>query len=233
MTKNRMVPLVVIGHFIALLFTGYMSGCSTQEQSMSSSPRTRIKDEFAQGSTPYYRNSYTRRYHRSNTSIASRRIPDSTTETRIASAEKQTGTAHIVRSGETLYSISRAYGVSPRDIVALNRLGDGSIIKEGQRLEIPGQTTDDSMFAKREKPSSPAPVTTVAQTPAQTNTFKPLPVSAVEQRSTYAVHTVKRGETIWQIAEKFDVSVNSICAANKITRDTELTPGEKIKIPVN
>ena len=51
-----------------------------------------------------------------------------------ASAE----TIHVVRPGETLYSIGRLHGVNPYDIAALNGLANPNYIYVGQRLRIPG-----------------------------------------------------------------------------------------------
>ncbi len=43
---------------------------------------------------------------------------------------------HIVRSGETLYSIAFRYGKSPDDVARWNRLGNGSLIYPGQVLRL-------------------------------------------------------------------------------------------------
>ena len=43
---------------------------------------------------------------------------------------------HIVRKGETLYSIAFRYGKSPADVARWNRLGDGSLIYPGQVLRL-------------------------------------------------------------------------------------------------
>jgi len=45
---------------------------------------------------------------------------------------------HIVRSGETLYSIAWRYGKDPDDLARWNRLGDGSIIHPGQVISLQG-----------------------------------------------------------------------------------------------
>jgi lipoprotein NlpD len=44
---------------------------------------------------------------------------------------------HTVRAGETLYSIARSYGLDYRQLAQLNELGDGSMIRVGQRLLLP------------------------------------------------------------------------------------------------
>ncbi len=43
---------------------------------------------------------------------------------------------HIVRKGETLYSIAWRYGKDPADVARWNRLGDGSLIYPGQVLRM-------------------------------------------------------------------------------------------------
>lgn len=45
---------------------------------------------------------------------------------------------HVVHPGETLYSIARAYGVSPYQIAMANHLVNPNLIYSGQRLVVPG-----------------------------------------------------------------------------------------------
>ena len=45
---------------------------------------------------------------------------------------------HIVRKGETLFSIAWRYGKTSQDIARWNRLGDGSLIYPGQVLKLTG-----------------------------------------------------------------------------------------------
>ena len=71
--------------------------------------------------------------------------------------------AHIVRRGETLFSISWRYGKNPDDVARWNRLGDGSLIYPGQviRLTPPSGTSSRTTTASRPS-SKPLP-----QIPAQ------------------------------------------------------------------
>ncbi|MFC1590721.1 peptidoglycan DD-metalloendopeptidase family protein [Candidatus Omnitrophota bacterium] len=48
------------------------------------------------------------------------------------------GTYHKVSRGETLWRISKWYGVSLGELVAANNLSDATLIKTGQRIFIPG-----------------------------------------------------------------------------------------------
>lgn len=48
---------------------------------------------------------------------------------------------HIVRSGDTINSIARQYGLNPADIVSLNNLQDPNHISSGQVLLLPTPTS--------------------------------------------------------------------------------------------
>jgi lipoprotein NlpD len=62
---------------------------------------------------------------------------------------------HTVRAGETLYSIASRYGLDVGRLAAWNGLGDGSLIRAGQRLRLapPGGTP-----AATSRTEPPAPV---------------------------------------------------------------------------
>lgn len=45
---------------------------------------------------------------------------------------------YVVRSGDTLFSIARRFGLDHRDIARRNQLGDGTLIYPGQRLRLGG-----------------------------------------------------------------------------------------------
>jgi len=49
---------------------------------------------------------------------------------------KQAAQIHVVEKGETLYSISKKYGVSVNQLMTVNKLSKGSIINPGQSLKI-------------------------------------------------------------------------------------------------
>lgn len=46
------------------------------------------------------------------------------------------GALHVVQPGETLFAIARRYGLDHRDLARWNGLGDGSMIRVGQRLRL-------------------------------------------------------------------------------------------------
>ncbi len=78
-----------------------------------------------------------------------------------AFANKRSKTAktayHTVQGGETLYGISRQYGVKPADLARQNNLGPDLTIRTGQRLRLPGQGTKLAMASGAAMRTVPLP----------------------------------------------------------------------------
>jgi LysM repeat protein len=53
--------------------------------------------------------------------------------------------------------------------------------------------------------------------------------SAGSQRFTY--YTIQSGDNLWEIADKYDVTVSQLKSANNLKNNSRLKPGQKIKIP--
>ena len=51
-------------------------------------------------------------------------------------ARHDTASSHIVRRGETLFSIAFRYGKDPAELARWNQLGDGSLIYPGQVIRL-------------------------------------------------------------------------------------------------
>jgi len=68
---------------------------------------------------------------------------------------------HIVRKGETLFSIAWRYGKNTEDLARWNRLGDGSLIHPGQVLKLSGSVSSSrrssSPSATPRRESKPLP----------------------------------------------------------------------------
>ncbi|MFO7495770.1 MAG: LysM domain-containing protein [Desulfobacterales bacterium] len=57
-------------------------------------------------------------------------------KTALAPAKKAAPKTHTVKAGETLYGISRSYGVSIDQLLRMNNLAKGAVIQPGQRLTV-------------------------------------------------------------------------------------------------
>ena len=73
---------------------------------------------------------------------------------------------HIVRSGETLFSIAWRYGKDHRDLARWNRLGDGSLIYPGQVIRLtPPTGATASRTPPRPAPARPQPLPSIPAQP--------------------------------------------------------------------
>ncbi|MBP7147467.1 MAG: LysM peptidoglycan-binding domain-containing protein [Acidobacteria bacterium] len=126
--------------------------------------------------------------------------------TAVASSRRSTAggstVRHTVRKGETLWSVARRYGVTLEDLRAANGLGRKSTIKVGQKLKVPGQ----------EKAAAAVP---------------DLPVAPVRETT---VHVVRRGETLFRIAQRYGLTVEGLCALNNLAPNAVLHPGDQLKV---
>jgi membrane-bound lytic murein transglycosylase D len=115
---------------------------------------------------------------------------------------------HVVREGETLWSIARKYGVSLKSLAAENKLGSNSGIAKGQKLWIPGARDTGT-------------ATLAATTPA---------AAATVQRVTYVVRV---GDTLARIAKSFRVQVRDLLAWNKLPSAHTIKAGQKLVMYVD
>ncbi|HEX7971337.1 MAG TPA: LysM peptidoglycan-binding domain-containing protein [Thiobacillus sp.] len=102
-----------------------------------------------------------------------------------------------VQRGDTLYSVARRYGLTVADLAQANPGLDGSL-KAGQNLHLPSATPSGQEEA--------APIWHVAFSPRIGKAAQP------------ARYTVRHGDTLHAIAQRFDVSLADIKAWNPAFR---------------
>jgi len=125
---------------------------------------------------------------------------------------------HTVKKGETLGHIARRYHTSVAAIVRLNKLKSSRLIYPGQRLRIPGQGQD---LATAED--------TNQQTTGSTRVSGPADKPADGQNIDYVV---KPGDTLYEIARNYGLSVDKIKKDNNLESDL-LSVGQKLTIRFN
>ena len=107
---------------------------------------------------------------------------------------------YVVKTGDTLYSIARRFGVTVADLAQINNLADPRYIKVGQRLLIP-----------RDGYVTPVPLTPTPQ---------PSPV----------VHIVQRGDTLYSISRRYGTTVEAIAFQNHIVNPSLIYVGQRLVI---
>ncbi len=114
--------------------------------------------------------------------------PAETARTAAPAAERDTRPeTHVVRKGDTLFSIALEYGLDYRDIAAWNRIENVNLIRIGQSLRlrvagdaaIAGRDTGSGAKLPSEAPSAPVPRQADARTPAGAAKTPPADPNAV------------------------------------------------------
>jgi len=131
--------------------------------------------------------------------------------------------AHSVKQGETLYNISKRYGVKVSDIQSANAIST-SKISIGQVLVIPSQS---KVMDANSVVTSPVAVETVVQAPDSTVKKVVLPVQA----ETDAIYAVLPKDTLYGISKRSCVKIDALAEANGIRNPNALKPGQKLVLP--
>lgn len=159
---------------------------------------------------------------------------------------------YTVRKGDNLSEIATYFKTTPYEITQANNLKNQNLISRGQKLIIPTQSRpsteksssnmvkytvrkgDTLVDIARRFGTTPQEITRINNLrnqnqisigqkliiPSKTDTLTP-------QTLTY---TVRRGDTLWDIAKKFDTTPTKIAQINGIKRAGLLRPGQKLKI---
>lgn len=134
----------------------------------------------------------------------------------IEQTEVADGLFHVVRRGETLYSIAKHYRISVDSLKALNDLR-GNNIGIGQRLLVSALPNDS--VDKRYEPAI-----------VEDNDYTCTEDTRETSHSSKTIkHTVKKGETLFSIAKRYRTTVEKIKRANNLKSDS-LKIGQKLKI---
>ena len=168
------------------------------------------------------------------------RVPVGKTEvmrTRLAALpprERITHLVHVIRRGETLGGISRLYHVSVDDITSANRGLKARSLRVGREIVIPtAGVPSAARAASAGERRAVASVRPAARASAVARPSQPAPArtaasaTATERR----VHIVRAGETLSGIAERFDVPLSQLLAANRLNARSRIRPGDAIRIP--
>lgn len=155
------------------------------------------------------------------------------------------GETYIVKSGDSLWSIAKRYGVSIDDIKKANNLSS-NLLNIGQVLIIPSDeeppeigdfivytvSSGDNLYkiATRYNLTVDDLVNynDLATTNLSIGQQLLIPVQKTNETQTYIV---KSGDTLYSIASKYGISVNTLKNYNNLTTNV-LSIGQKLNIPV-
>lgn len=133
------------------------------------------------------------------------------------------GVRHKVKSGESLNSVAKKYGVKISDIMILNRLKRRELWI-GETLKIPGETTRVSTANKPDKKKD-----NKAEDRKSDNSIKN-PSDESKPVSLPKFHTVKKGQTLYAIAREYHIPPNQLMKLNPHLKNGKVLSGQKIKL---
>lgn len=122
---------------------------------------------------------------------------------------------HVVTPGESLWSIAKKYGTTPKAIATANHIPNPDLVQIGQALRIPGALTP---------PGSMPVVPSKAVSGVTPGKPPPLP--------TTTTHVVASGENLTIIAAHYSVSPQTLTSMNGITNPNLVRVGQTLKVPV-
>jgi membrane-bound lytic murein transglycosylase D len=129
---------------------------------------------------------------------------------------------YTAKKGETLVTVARRFGVSRADVADANNLTTKSRLRPGQELIIPRAPA--TLLAARTERAAPTAVASraIAEPAAVAAVTNPAKVSQV-------TYKVKRGDTLFSIAQLFDTTVAKIKSWNRLSSN-RIAPGARLKI---
>ncbi|HIP81981.1 MAG TPA: LysM peptidoglycan-binding domain-containing protein [Desulfocapsa sulfexigens] len=142
---------------------------------------------------------------------------------------------HTIKPGETISKIADSYNIPPELIVTWNGLKSIHKIRAGQQLAL--YAVDDNKtlsFTKSPQPSTPSRITATPSKRkssmiilAEQKKFSVKEVTPATSKITW--YKVRRGDSLWTIARKFNLSTKQLKTWNKL-KSNRIHPGIKLKI---
>ena len=109
---------------------------------------------------------------------------------------------YTVKAGDTLYGISRKFGMSLSQLVSVNGISASSLILPGQTLRVAGGTTTSTVV--------------------KTNT--------TSSRTSGGNYLIQSGDTLYSIARRSGMSLNALLTLNGLSQSSVIYPGQTLKL---
>ena len=175
---------------------------------------------------------------------------DAVVDAVIATANGQTipsgqgGNYYTVKSGDSLWSIANKYNTTVNELKSLNNLSS-NILQVGQILVLPSSTNDDnsgntytvklgdSLWSIANKYNTTVnelkSLNNLSSDVLQIGQVLSVPSNSVSVGNTY---TVKSGDSLWSIANKYNTTVSNLKSLNNLSSDV-LQIGQVLNVPSN
>jgi membrane-bound lytic murein transglycosylase D len=131
---------------------------------------------------------------------------------------------YVVRRGDTMWDIARAFGTTVSALRRINYIERGSRIYVGQKLKIPSSATKLKKKNKSESRSPNVYASRDADEPSSGNT---------KSSGSPKKYRVRSGDTLWDIARQFGLTTSKLRQLNGLGRSSRIYPGQQLVVTSN
>ena len=122
--------------------------------------------------------------------------------------------SHKMKSGESLYSIAKKYNVSVSDLKTWNNIDNPKKLRPGKIIKI---KQNESISPKKSNVNIAKPISTKQQPKPENDKYE-------------LKYEIKSGDTLWNIAKNYGVTIAQIKKWNDLKDASKLKAGDKIAI---
>jgi membrane-bound lytic murein transglycosylase D len=140
----------------------------------------------------------------------------------VAAPSNATPASYKARPGDSWFGLASKYKCSVKTLAALNGANPSKPLKAGQTLKIPAGGSPIALAAVQRKENK--------DRVSASGPGKNKPSSAGQKPGQPLYYPVRQGDTLWSIAERFRISVKTICAHNELSPNQKLIPGNLLTI---
>lgn len=126
---------------------------------------------------------------------------------------------YIVKKGDTLWTIAQQYNLNVNSILANNKISNSELISIGQEIKI---SSPENAIAETNIVNQA--VIDKNNSSINNNTSQPEEAEPI-------VYRVKAGDSLWNISQKYGISVEVIAGVNNLKEKDLLSLGQKLEIP--
>jgi LysM repeat protein len=162
------------------------------------------------------------------------------TSTKTETVEVANEIRYVVQPGDSLWKISRTFGVTVNAIADRNDIQDTRLIRVGRELWIPNPTKGFDKATTEPATSTTSSTTTTTPTIGDTTVIEPTTGETTTTTVTEPVdlstietfdYEVQPGDTIWKLARTYHTTTTIIMELNGITDARTMRAGDTIRIP--
>lgn len=157
---------------------------------------------------------------------------------------KEASDYYIVEEGDTLYSISKKFNTTVEEIKRINNL-ENNLLQIGQTIYLKDQekSSEEGFYTIKKNDTLWSIAQKYNTTPEELKKINSLVNDNLqigqnliikqleEKENTDTIYTVEKGDSLWKIAKKYNISVPELIEKNNLI-DLTLQIGQKLLVPM-